>query len=322
MIHIFQNYSFRKLMANKIEPAPEGSASSALALLKLLEGYVKSKACYHPAALENAKVVNMDQGCGAYQIDLWTLVEHRELKQMHKPYNGEATPGQPPAEKWTYPFPQPPTVLNDKHKEVSDIEPTRQRVVCSRCGGDGRATCHSCKGQVGRPCHYCKNRHGPAHHQPCTHCHGSHVISCSACRNTGVITCSNCQGHGQLLQWYRVTAEWHTKHSTTYQTNTALPAKVIKKAPGKQSYWSIDQQWSYTEPFDNVFREAFDKQNTPYPVKLIGISEDFNKKHLRKVDDDAQIIQIKWDIKKLDIFEIEYELEGYENKKNPYAGES
>ena len=45
------------------------------------------------------------------------------------------------------------------------------------------------------------------------------------------------------------------KHSTTYQTNTSLPSKVIRKAPGKQSYWSIDQKWSYAEPFDNIFQD-------------------------------------------------------------------
>ena len=312
----------RKLMANKIGPASETLRRSTSAMLNLLKGYVKSKACYHPTALENAKVTNMDQGCRAYHIDLWTLVEYRELTQAYRPYNGEITPNQPVGDKWAYAFQQPSTIIKQKHTEVRDLEHTRRRAVCSQCNGAGRCVCHSCNGQVGRPCHYCKNR--PANsavHQPCLHCHGSRIIRCNACNNSGVASCPRCQAHGQLLQWYQVLVEWSTIHSTTYQANTALPPKVIRDAPAKQSYWSIDQKWSYGESFDNHFQNVFKKQNTSYPVKLNEISADFNKNHLLKVDDEARIVRIKWDIKKLDIIEIEYEVKGYENKTNPHLGE-
>ena len=56
-------------------------------------------------------------------------------------------------------------------------------------------------------------------------------------------------------------------------------------------------------------------------MKLNEVSEAFNKKHLQKVDENARVVQIKWDIEKLDIFEIEYEVDGYENKRSPHMGE-
>lgn len=68
--------------------------------------------------------------------------------------------------------------------------------------------------------------------------------------------------------------------STTFQSNTSLPQKIIRNAVGKQSYWSIDQKWSYADSFDNFFRGAFDNQNTPYPVRLNELNDDFNKNHL------------------------------------------
>ena len=313
---------FWKMMANRIQPAPTASSPSSAALLNLLKGYVKSKACYHPAALENARVTNMDQGCGAYHIDLWTLVEHRVLKQAHRPYNGEITPDQPAGDKWAYTFQQPSTIVKDKHTEVRDLEHTRRRTVCPQCNGMGHGVCYSCKGQVGKPCHYCTNRPAASSvNQPCSHCQGSRTIRCTVCNATGVANCPRCRTHGQVLQWYQIVMEWTTNHSTTYQTNTSLPLELVRNTPGKQTCWAIDQKWSYGESFDNYFRNAFENQNTSYPVKLNEISDDFNKNHLLKVNDDARIVQIKWDIKKLDIFEIEYELEGYENKKNRHMGE-
>ena len=121
-------------MANRVEPAPGSSAPSASALLNLMKGHVKSKKCYHPTALESARVTNMDQGCGAYEIDLWTLVEYRELRQAHRPYNGEFTPDQPAGDKWAYGFQQPATIVKQKQTEVRDLEQTRRRTVCSHEG--------------------------------------------------------------------------------------------------------------------------------------------------------------------------------------------
>ena len=311
-------------MANRIEPAFEASALSSSALLNLMQGYVKSKACYHSAALENARITNIDQGCGAYEIDLWTLVEHRELRQTYQPYNDELTPDQPAGDKWAYIFQQPATILNQKHTQIQDLEQTRRRIVCSQCTGAGHNVCHSCKGKVGRPCHYCRNKRPPANstqpRQPCSHCHDSGIIRCTTCNSTGVSNCPRCQARGQVLQWYQLMVEWSTIHSTSYQSNTSLPRKVIRDAPGKQSYWSIDQKWSYSDSFDNVFRNAFNNQTTSHPVKLNELNDDFNKNHLQKLNDNARIVQIKWDIKKLDIFEIECELDGYENKRNPHMG--
>ena len=49
-------------------------------------------------------------------------------------------------------------------------------------------------------------------------------------------------------------------------------------------------------------------------MKLDVLTDDFNKNHLGKINDNARILQIKIDIKKLDIFEVECELEGCQMK--------
>jgi len=138
--------------------------------------------------------------------------------------------------------------------------------------------------------------------QPCSHCFDSGIIRCSACNFTGIANCPRCRACGQLLQWYQLAIEWSTIHSVSYQSNTSLPRKIIRDAPGKQTYWTIDQKWSNADSFDNYFRNAFANQNTPYPVKLDELNDDFNKNHLEKINSNARIVQVKWNIKKVRYF--------------------
>ncbi len=105
-------------MANRITPAGETPPPPSLSSpsLDLMKTYVQSKCCYHSSALTNAKVTYVEKERMAYQIDLWTLMEYRQVEKKQRPYKNEPTPHEALHNEWDYNFQQPPTVLNKKQK--------------------------------------------------------------------------------------------------------------------------------------------------------------------------------------------------------------
>ncbi|CAF1161589.1 unnamed protein product, partial [Rotaria sordida] len=317
--------------ASETIPPPVVSAaavpppSSPSALLDLMKKYVQSKVCYNSAALTNARVTNVKQGCIAYQIDLSTLVESRSLEKLEKPYNGESTPAQALLNAWDYEF-QQPTTLKKYQKDTHDLIQASSKAVCPECKGATRFQCSSCGGNGRTACHYCsinastQNSDQMYDRSVCSYCNNTRVTHCSTCNSTGAVDCTRCGTHGYILQWYQLTIEWYTIHSISLQSNTSLPAEIIYKAPGKQSCWQFDQKWSNACSFNNYFQSVFAKQRAEFPVKLDSLTEDFTKNHLEKVQNDGLIIRLKCEIQKLDIIEVEYEAEGFINKTDENMG--
>lgn len=304
-------------LSKPIKPHPSSP------FLDLLKTYVASKCCYHSIALTSAQIINVRKGRVAYQIDLWTLRESRWLKKREKPYNGEPAPNKPLLNAWVYQVPPPSTDLKKKQKETRDLSDTFCKSTCPGCNGAGRYRCRSCGGNAGKRCYSCMKTDGdPFYHDICRKCNGTGIIRCSNCNSTGIADCSRCNTRGQLLQWYELRLEWYGIHSVSYQSNTPLPPKLICKAPNKESYWSVDQAWSNSNVFDNYFQSTFAKQITEYPVKLDEITKEFNNKHARKLKSNSQIVKLKCEIQKLNITEVEYEAEGYVNKRNENMGKS
>lgn len=302
-------------------PATRPAPSSSLELLNLMKTYVRSKSCYNPSVLENAKVTDIKQGGIAYQVDIWTLSESRSLEKLERPYNGEATPAQNVRNAWDYEFGQP-TNIRKYLKEIHNLKETCSRVICSNCNGTIRIRCSSCGGAGKVSCVHCK-LNSPVqgnYKKYCSYCNGTCVILCSTCNSAGMIHCSRCSARGHLLQWYQLTVEWCVMHSVSFQSNTALPNEIIYEAPGKQPCWLYEQKWSSSQSFDHYFQSIFDRQQTEFPVKLDRLTNDYIKHHLRKIEKNFLIIKLKCEIQKLDIIMVEYEADGYKNPIDPNMG--
>ncbi|CAF1251400.1 unnamed protein product [Adineta ricciae] len=271
----------KKTMASKVAPAPDTSSP----FLDIMKTYVQSKICYHPSALMNANVTNVNTKAAAYQIDLWTLIDRRTIEQQGRPYNGENTPQEQLRDPWSYDFGRPAIVLENRQKSVHDLMQTSWKAVCSKCNGHGMHNCAFCHGRGRRACTHCRTTGNSTQHaHQCTSCHGTHTVKCSNCRGHGKVSCARCNRRGVLLHWHRLTIEWYTLHSVSYQSNTPLPVKKIKQAPGKQNYLSFEQGWSQTAQFDQYFQSnkfhfyhyGVGKENEPlvyendYPLNTCG----------------------------------------------------
>ena len=137
-----------------------------------------------------------------------------------------------------------------------------------------------------------------------------------------MVDCDRCEKQGKLLNWYQLTIQWYVIHSVAYQANTPLPPKLINTAPGKEIYKSFDEKWSNAHSFINDFQNAFANQHTSFPVKLQETADEFNKKHLTKMKKTSQIVQLKLVIQKLNITEVEYEIEELTNKRDANIGKA
>ncbi|CAF1237208.1 unnamed protein product, partial [Didymodactylos carnosus] len=140
------------------QPPPPYSAAiseSTSSHLALLNTYVTSKLCYHPAPLANARVIKVTADRVAYQLDLWTLMEQRRFKKCEKPYNNEAYPAELLKGLFEYPLEQPATILTKKYKQRWNLEQTQYKTHCPNCGGAGIVTCSSCGGRRMKDCYAC-----------------------------------------------------------------------------------------------------------------------------------------------------------------------
>lgn len=328
-------------MTNRVTPTTElpqsdlkPSASKELSssdsqtsspFLDLLKSHVNSKLCYNSSALTKAKVDKVDKSQVAYQVDLWTLIETRELKKLQKPYHNEPAPGQAVQKAWSYDFRSPATVLNRKQKEVHDLLETHSVSTCSECDGVGRHTCPTCQGSCAQACSNCSmevlpNSDKIYHRKTCLSCKGTGLEQCKTCDTMGYVNCKRCDKRGKILHWYQLTIQRYTIHSVSFQSNSLLPPKIIKKSPGKEVYWSNDQEWSKATSLVEHFQKKLPDQQTTFPVKPQEIAEDYDKKHLKHIKENCEISRIKCEIQKLSIAEVEYKLEGYVNKRYQNMG--
>lgn len=314
-------------MTNRVEPTTEvpSAPKESSPFLDLLKSHVNSKLCYNSSALDKAKVGKVDKSQVAYQIDLWTLVETRELKRLQKPYQNEPVPGQPVQQAWSYDFRSPATVLSGKKKEVHNLLDTHTVTVCSECNGVGRHTCPSCQGACAKPCTNCSmevlpNTDKILYRKTCSFCKGSALEQCTTCDTIGYVNCKRCDKRGKIRHWYELTIQRYTIHSVSFQSNSQLPPKIIKKSTGKEVYWSNDQEWSKTTPLLEHLKKQLPDQQASFPVKAQEIVEDYDKKHLKNIKENCEISRIKCEVRKLSIAEVEYELDGYVNKKYQNMG--
>ncbi|CAF0828229.1 unnamed protein product [Adineta steineri] len=288
--------------------------------LDVMKRYVASKCCYNIHALKAATFIKNEERA-AYQIDLWTLVEERWWQTREKPYSGEAILPQPHARGnvWNYMFQSPQTVLTKKQAESHDIEQTRYKKTCMTCRGVGIINCSSCDGRGNKDCWSC-NAKGVTDGKHCSSCGGTGVKRCSTCGNTGKVHCYRCETRGVLLFWDQLHIKWYTMHSVSYQTNTPLPNKKIRKAPIKEGY-DVDVQWVGCA-LNNNFLSTFPNQLDDYPVQLNKLIEQYNKKHLTKNVQKAnkRIAKLKCGIQRLRIHETEYEAPDFLNKQNKQMG--
>lgn len=128
--------------------------------------------------------------------------------------------------------------------------------------------------------------------------------------------CSRCKTVGTLLFWWQLHIKWYTIYSVSYQTNTPITTRKIRKAPTKQQYDDYDEKWSYIDTFREQFEKKFSSQkNSEYPVKIEELAQEFEKKHLNKTKKDRRIVRLKWNVQILNITEVVYELEGYTNNR-------
>ncbi|CAF0767268.1 unnamed protein product [Adineta steineri] len=314
-------------MANKVTPATGKSTSdgSSSPMLDLMKTYVKSKFSYNAKPLTNAKVTNVQQEHYAYQIDIWTLMECRTKKKINQPYNNETIANEGNRNEWDFDFERPAIDAKTKKTEVRNLDQTRWTNICLKCSGFNRYACSSCKGDGGKPCYHCKIKaltdNGLGSKKPCKYCNDSGVIHCLKCKSTGLVECTSCKGCGKILHYYQLSVKWYTIHSVSYLTNTDLPPKIIHKAPDKKNISITDQKWSKTDSIEKYFQTAFASQQKNPPIKLEQLTEDFNKKHVTKAKKNCRIVQMKCEIQKLDVTEVEYEAEGFKNKHDPKMGD-
>jgi len=316
-----------KIMANKIAPGAEKALppSETSPWLEIMKTYVKSKSGYQPNALETAKVTHVGQEHFAYQIDLWTLMECRQIKKKQEPYCGETISAVALVNEWDYDFERPETDLKKPQKDVRNLEQTRYTTACSKCNGYGRYLCSSCNGDGGKACYHCKVRaltDAGLHKKPCSSCKDSRIMHCSSCKSTGLTDCKRCKSSGKILHWYQLVIKWYTIHSVSYQTNTPLPNKLIHKAQGKKPYVLLkDEKWTNNNSFEKFLENSFTKQHPNSPVKPEKIIEEFNEKHSKKTNKNCRIVKVHCEIQTLDITEVEYETEDFKNKNDKNMGE-
>jgi hypothetical protein len=296
-------------MSNKIAPIPTNISNPADTLMEYMRMHVDSKLCYHSDPMKTAKFITKHNRF-AYQIDLWTLMDRRKLKKCEKPYDGEPTPNTKFIDVFDYKYELPDTVLKKPKKVFSNLEKTQWKADCPDCSGNGMKTCKACKGNGYTRCRFCLGGGS------CLHCDGSGRIGCSRCNRKGDVKCGRCKTVGSLLFWWKLHIKWYTIHSVSYQTNTPMTPRKIRKAPTKGHYDDYDKKWSYIDTFREQFEQKFTSQkNSEYPVKLEELAQEFEKKHLKKTKKDRRIVKLAWNIQILNITEVVYQLQGYTNHR-------
>jgi len=265
--------------------------------------YIQSKCCYNSAPLDQAIVV-VKKNRNAFQVDMWTLMEHRSIEWKTRPYRGESVPGIhiDNVFNWKdFPFDTPSTAIPKKRTRSHTLTDTQHKIMCSSCNGQGKQHCSSCNGtgNVAR---------------------AQGTLRCSHCHGKGNVNCDKCATSGYLLSWAIMTMTWHTLHSIGIYQNTFLPEKIIRKIPGKPTFYENDMEWTndiFLLNYGNLYRIITEKSSLDFGQ---GIQQQYQNCHFAKLTNSMLIRKLKCLIRKVDIIETNYKLDGYVNKSERNRG--
>jgi hypothetical protein len=259
--------------------------------------YVNSKFCYNSSILDTAIVLERTP-CMAFQVDIWTLMEHRSVEQRSKPYRGESVPGKTVGNIFDWKgslFEPPSTILQNKRVKLQPLTETQQKVKCPSCNTKGKQLCSSCGG-LGIVVKNQKINH------------------CSLCHGTGEISCSRCASTAYLLTYDEMKLTWHTLHSVSYYQNSFLPEKLIRQMPNKPIFFDDNRDWTndiFLTSYGDLFQ--FLGEHSPFHFEK-GIQQQYQDEHFIKLKESTAIRRLKCLIRCINIQETDYKLEGYLNK--------
>jgi hypothetical protein len=264
--------------------------------------YVKNKWCYDSAILDTA-VVGEGIERMAFQVDIWSLMEHRSISQRQRPYNGESAPGKRYKNIFDLTdsdIQTPSTIIKGERTKSYPLKETQTKQKCRFCNTEGKQQCSSCNGRG----IIIKN---------------NNTNQCSHCRGRGLINCNQCNSAAYLLVYDEVKVTWHTIHSVDYYQNTFLPTNMIQKMPDKPIFYDGSCEWTndiFLTSFGELYRVIGDS-----PVHFEkGIQQQYQDKHFIKLEPSSVIRRLKCLIRYIEIRETDYKLDGHINETERNKG--
>ena len=247
--------------------------------------YVNRKACYHPAAVEEARITERKKKI-AFQIKIWTLLEKRQVEWYDKPDDGKPVAGEDVGDLFDkkYKYDAPETELKQTEPFTDSLNNTRKKEVCPSCAGKGVKACYLCSGtgkRFGR--------------------------DCLACKGQGSPSCTRCSKTGYIIRWARMKIEWRTVDSVDYHQNTFLPNKYFERDTKKKTVFKGDdecQNHSLEDTFRNLLPEVAKIPGLDFSAF---IKKMFEENHIQKVEKSTMIRRIKCLIQTIDVTEISYQ---------------
>jgi hypothetical protein len=266
--------------------------------------YAKSKLCYNAAILDQATAVERTERI-AFQVDMWSLMEHRSVEEHTKPYDDfESVPGQDIGNlfDWDdFPFEPPSTIIEGQRSKSHPLSKTQRKVACPLCDAEGKQQCSSCngRGQI-----LANNK----------------TSQCSRCRGKGKIKCTKCAGSGYLLSYYEMKITWETIHSIGWYQNSFLPDKIIQRMPNKDTFFDANLHWTndiFLTSYGNLFQTILQES----PVKFEkNVQQQYQDGHFAKLKDATVMRRLKCLIRYVNISQTDYQLDGYVNKEERNKG--
>ena len=267
------------------------------------KNYIKSKLCYNAAILDKA-VVSKRTECMAFQIDMWSLMEHRSTEQRTKPYRGEKAPGKRQANLFQWKDSQYERSSANVENQVTKSFPlteTYQKIKCQACDANGKKLCNLCNGRG----HVMRN---------------NNISQCSRCSGSGYTGCDRCASTAYLLVYDQLNIKWHTERSKQFYQNTFLPEKTIRETQNKPIFYEKDSEWTndiFLTSYDDLFQVIAEKS----PVRFEkGIQQQYQDFHFIKLKESTVIRRLKILIRYINVLEIDYKLEGFTNNTKRHQG--
>jgi len=120
-----------------------------------------------------------------------------------------------------------------------------------------------------------------------------------------------------------LTVEWNTKKTVSPYQNTFLPEKKIRRRLKKKIFFDADREWDnhiFLTNYPNLY-ETIAICSPPNLAKKFG--QDIQKQyqtHFAALKPSQKMRKMKILIRKVDIIETDYQLEGYTNKSGTHKG--
>lgn len=267
-----------------------------------LRRHVNDSFCYHSAALADASFVKQEKKEN-YRIDIYTLIEERELKWKEKIYEGEGCSAESVA-LFQDSFDIPSTKTESKLKASVDLSRSFNKIQCPDCGGTGNKRCTACFG----------TGHGVVS--------GNNNV-CLVCSGSGFVTCGRCKHVGSVLIYANLNITWYTIHSDLYLQNTELPERRFKSAGLREVFYDRDEGWAKENAFNTFAPSSNLKQliEKSSAAKFWNdIEKQYLEKHLSKVTESMKMQRVQIYIEKLTILEVDYSLGSYVNERKNRKG--